>query len=326
MRTEHNVGELAINENPANNIKIAKGQGLPNTAFMVSQHKHGKIMEHFTKKLFQLAAMHNQYNSIVASQNTIMVTSTGMLQPGQPLPLTLTARQKDNKTMPLLGCMIYAEDAQGNRIGSFTDKGKAFVPFPACGVNPQGQMVGMVHQEPIAEDTGVYTNLVWNAPTTLPPGSKVMLKGLAADELGYGFWGTVFTVGQIGGGPLVPLAPAAAPMPSASAAAPMEKPPVASPSPSASASGGASSVPVASPSAFGGAPNEPAPAASSSAHAPAMTSSLASASSAPAMPSSASASSSLASSASAMPSSSDAHAKASLVELIYVTYTAGRRR
>ena len=43
------------------------------------------------------------------------------------------------------GAMLHARDAAGTPVGSYTDAGGVFVPFPGCGFNMEGQHNGVVH-------------------------------------------------------------------------------------------------------------------------------------------------------------------------------------
>ena len=47
------------------------------------------------------------------------------------------------------GAMLHARDTTGTPVGSFTDAGGVFLPFPGCGTNKQGQFNGVVHQQVI---------------------------------------------------------------------------------------------------------------------------------------------------------------------------------
>ena len=128
-----NVKTVQFNKNSTNDIKLSKAQvegdtatRIPNTAFM-------------------LASFHNSDNSIEAKTNMMFVNSSTVLTPGAPLPLTLLSNQIPGakEANPLAGCLIYAEDINGTRLGSFTDTDK-FLPFPGCGTGPDGKSFGMV--------------------------------------------------------------------------------------------------------------------------------------------------------------------------------------
>jgi hypothetical protein len=45
------------------------------------------------------------------------------------------------------GALLHARNASGTPVGSFTDAGGIFVPFPGCGKNKQGQFNGVVHSQ-----------------------------------------------------------------------------------------------------------------------------------------------------------------------------------
>ncbi|KAI8618828.1 hypothetical protein BC830DRAFT_1106803 [Chytriomyces sp. MP71] len=166
---------LAFNADPNNNLAMTAAtmsDSPVNTAFM-------------------LASFHNTLNSIEAQTNVIAITSNAVLTPGQPFPLILSSRAAD---LPLDGAMIYAQDANGNRLGSFSDAGATFSPFPGCGQDAQGNNFGVVHHQIVA-DNGVYSQLTWNAPATLKAGDVITFKGLAVDDNGFGTHESTFTVG-----------------------------------------------------------------------------------------------------------------------------------
>ncbi|KAJ3075384.1 hypothetical protein HDU98_008338 [Podochytrium sp. JEL0797] len=141
---------------------------------------------------FMLASFHNTINSIAAMQNVITVAATAPLTAGAAFAMTLSSRGG----IPLDGTMIYAQDmATGARLGSFTDTGATFSPFPGCGQDANGNNFGMVHHQ-IVSATGTYTQLAFNAPAALTAGQVIAIKGLAVDDMGFGFHCTMFTVGS----------------------------------------------------------------------------------------------------------------------------------
>ncbi|KAI8618829.1 hypothetical protein BC830DRAFT_1226534 [Chytriomyces sp. MP71] len=168
---------------------------------------------------YMLSSFHNTINSISATQNVVFVTTGATtagvttaqaatagaftaIQAGAAVPITITSNLLAGGATgtvagtPLDGTMIWAEDAAtGARLGSFTDAGGAFVPFPGCGTDPNtGANVGMVHNQIIAAG-GVYTQLTWNAPATLQANQQINMVGLAVSDGGFGFHCQTFTVG-----------------------------------------------------------------------------------------------------------------------------------
>ncbi|KAI8621833.1 hypothetical protein BC830DRAFT_1163433, partial [Chytriomyces sp. MP71] len=155
-----------------NNTMAGKG-GKPNTAYM-------------------LASFHNSLNQVTAQKNVITVMSTATLIPGQAFPLTLSSR---GAGVPLDGALLYAQDSNGVRLGSFTDAGATFSNFAPCGVDvATNNPVGVVHHQ-IVSDNGVYSQLSWNAPANLQAGQVITIRGLAVDDMGFGTHSTTFTVG-----------------------------------------------------------------------------------------------------------------------------------
>ncbi len=66
------------------------------------------------------------------------------LQAGKPNLLVLSSMAAG---IALDGALLHARNATGTPIGSFTDAGGIFVPFPGCGKNEQGQFNGVVHSQ-----------------------------------------------------------------------------------------------------------------------------------------------------------------------------------
>ncbi|KAJ3021780.1 UNVERIFIED_CONTAM: hypothetical protein HDU68_009451 [Siphonaria sp. JEL0065] len=171
---------LSINKDATNNIDTKTSiNGIPNTAYL-------------------LASFHNSLNSIDdQTPNVISITSQSALTPEtKSLPLTLSSRNGTS----LSGCMIYAQDEQGTRIGSFADSGSVFSEFLGCGVDSLGRAFGVV-QNQIVSASGVYGGLVWNVPEGgLEVGKVVLFKGLGVDGVGFGVFEVKLVVGAVGQG------------------------------------------------------------------------------------------------------------------------------
>ena len=74
-----------------------------------------------------LVTLANNATSLKAGQANALVLSSGAVG------------------VALDGALIHARDAAGTPVGSFTDAGQVFVPFPGCGKNAQGEFNGVVH-------------------------------------------------------------------------------------------------------------------------------------------------------------------------------------
>lgn len=61
---------------------------------------------------------------------------------GQPNLLVLSSKVVG---VALDGALLHARNAAGTPVGTYTDAGGIFVPFPGCGKNAQGQFNGVVH-------------------------------------------------------------------------------------------------------------------------------------------------------------------------------------
>ncbi|KAI9363934.1 hypothetical protein DFJ73DRAFT_473745 [Zopfochytrium polystomum] len=172
---------LAFNKDAANNLAMTANTmtgGLPpNTAYM-------------------LASFHNTLNSIAAAANVITVNSKATLTAGQMFPLTLTT---GDPNVPLDGTMIYAQDANGHRLGTFKDTAaqSVFAPYPPCGFNDDGTPNGLVHNTIVAAG-GTYSTLNFMAPATLKAGDVVRIMGLAVTDNGFGTHMHDCTVGKAG--------------------------------------------------------------------------------------------------------------------------------
>jgi len=118
-----------------------------------------------------------------------------------------------NNDVAIDGCVLYALDSNGNRIGSFvsfgtpatdangnpinvlvngvniTSTGVHMQPWAACGLNN----VGIVHNQ-LLQCVGTYTGIQWQAPWNLVVGTNVTFQGAAVTDMGFGGHQTSFTV------------------------------------------------------------------------------------------------------------------------------------
>lgn len=69
------------------------------------------------------------------------------LQAGKPNVLLLSSGAAG---VALDGALIYANNATGQRVGTFTDATGTFKAFMGCGKNAKGQWAGVVHQQLIS--------------------------------------------------------------------------------------------------------------------------------------------------------------------------------
>lgn len=77
---------------------------------------------------------------------SLLNNATSMVA-GQPNKLILDS---GNPNIALDGALMYGMNSTGARAGSFTDAGPVFKNFVGCGVNPQGQISGVVHSSLIS--------------------------------------------------------------------------------------------------------------------------------------------------------------------------------
>jgi len=131
-----------------------------------------------------LASCHNSFNSIVAIQQGIQVTtvSGGPIIAGLPNALNLSS---GTAGCAIDGTLIYATDAAGTRVGSFADMASPpiFEDFPGCGISKQGQMAGVIQSDLITENS-FYSTLHFNAPIDLQ--GTVTFIGLSVTDNGFG--------------------------------------------------------------------------------------------------------------------------------------------
>jgi len=156
---------------------------------------------------------HNSANNIVSVQQVITVTtaSGGPIMAGQANRLVLNSAVAG---VELVGVLVYGKDQNGKRIGTMTDQGGILVPFPGCGLNPEGQTVGVIQTMPVAKN-GTYTQLFYNAPPYAS--GSITFQGLGVTNSGFGVFN--FTI-PVSGTTMtcisaVPSATAAPPPPSA---------------------------------------------------------------------------------------------------------------
>jgi hypothetical protein len=97
------------------------------------------------------ANFHNSANRITSIEQAINVTtaSGGPIVAGQANQLVLNSAIAG---VELVGVLIYAKDPNGNRIGTMTDQGGILVPFPGCGLNPEGKTVGVIQTMSVAKN------------------------------------------------------------------------------------------------------------------------------------------------------------------------------
>jgi hypothetical protein len=100
-----------------------------------------------------LANFHDSPNKITSIQQVINVTtaSGGPIVAGQSNQLILNSA---NAGVELVGVLIYGKDSNDKRIGTMTDQGGmgTFLPFAGCGLNPEGQTVGVIQTMSVAKN------------------------------------------------------------------------------------------------------------------------------------------------------------------------------
>jgi len=202
--TTNQLGQVAYNTNPGMNT-------MPAPMF------NATAPSMVANSAYILASCHNSFNSIVAIQQGIQVTtvSGGPIIAGLPNALNLSSGAAG---VAIDGTMIHATDAAGTRVGSFADMANppVFEDFPGCGLSKQGQMAGVV-QSGLISDQAFYSTLHFNAPIDLQ--GTVTFVGLSVTDNGFGVFN--FTLPVIpcasAGGTVVAAKPVVSPAASASA-------------------------------------------------------------------------------------------------------------
>jgi hypothetical protein len=107
--------------------------------------------------------------------------------------------------------LIWGQNSTDARAGEFTDAGGIFQPFAGCGLNAQGQIAGVVHNQSITEDDH-YDMLSYTPP---PCGDgKAVIMGLSVTDAGFGVYTIPMNVvGQMPFSSANPMCTAKAPMP-----------------------------------------------------------------------------------------------------------------
>jgi hypothetical protein len=77
----------------------------------------------------------------------VTTLNNGSLIAGKANPLLLSSGVPG---VALDGALLYANNATGHRVGSYTDSGAVFKPFAGCGLNAHGQIAGVVHHQLIS--------------------------------------------------------------------------------------------------------------------------------------------------------------------------------
>jgi hypothetical protein len=86
----------------------------------------------------------NRITPLIPGISVTLASNATALQAGQANLLVLSSMAAG---IALDGALVHARNATGTPVGSFTDAGGIFVPFPGCGKNQQGQFNGVVHSK-----------------------------------------------------------------------------------------------------------------------------------------------------------------------------------
>ncbi len=86
----------------------------------------------------------NRITPLIPGISVTLANNATSLQAGKPNLLVLSSMAAG---IALDGALVHARNAAGTPVGSFTDAGGIFVPFPGCGKNKQGQFNGVVHSQ-----------------------------------------------------------------------------------------------------------------------------------------------------------------------------------
>ena len=109
-----------------------------------------------------MSSFHNTINSLAAipqgitlSFNNATTGAIGTIKAGQANTIFM---QSADPNFCLDGVLIYAQNAAGKRMGSFTDMSgnNIFVPFPGCGVNEQGALAGVIQQQLVSDTVSIF--------------------------------------------------------------------------------------------------------------------------------------------------------------------------
>jgi hypothetical protein len=108
------------------------------------------------------------------------------------------------------GALLHARNAAGIPVGTYSDAGGVFVPFPGCGKNAQGQDNGVVHSmliscivcpsTPISlplDQSNTRIQETYSNLSYIPPkcgNEPVILGGLVVTDNGFGIWNYTFPV------------------------------------------------------------------------------------------------------------------------------------
>jgi hypothetical protein len=108
-----------------------------------------------------LATFHNSLNRVTPIEQGVNVTTAngGPIIAGQANQLVVSSQIAG---VELVGVLLYANNAKGEREGDFTDKGgmNIFVKFPGCGLNKQGKVSGVIQQTSVAKNVSTSSTLV----------------------------------------------------------------------------------------------------------------------------------------------------------------------
>jgi hypothetical protein len=96
----------------------------------------------------------NRITPIIPGISVTLANNATSLIAGQPNLLILSSMAVG---IALDGAMLHARTAAGIPVGTYSDAGGVFVPFPGCGKNKQGQFNGVVHQHLITCNVGIET-------------------------------------------------------------------------------------------------------------------------------------------------------------------------
>jgi hypothetical protein len=103
-----------------------------------------------------LASFHNSPNTVLPIQQGVNVTTAngGPLIAGQANQLIISSQIAG---VELVGVLLYANNAKGQREGDFIDKGgmNIFVNFSGCGLSRQGKISGVIQQTSVAKNVSI---------------------------------------------------------------------------------------------------------------------------------------------------------------------------
>ncbi|KAF2421801.1 hypothetical protein EJ08DRAFT_490732 [Tothia fuscella] len=152
---------LRFTREPVQQIGFSRNAKQNVAAPALSQQGNSKVMN----SAYIIASLHDSPNNLTSiNQGIVVRVSNGdSIKAGQANQLILSS---GSAGVALKGALLYAQDTDGTRQGSFTDKSGAntFVLFRGCGKNPQGRVSGVIQQMGVSATVSIFllTGQAWH--------------------------------------------------------------------------------------------------------------------------------------------------------------------